>query len=206
MMQATEIADAFALTHADVTTLTHALKEARIQVMRATYQRCAQVAGVKVTWEQSASLLHRIETTSAQDAKSIAATYRSELERFIEAELAAELAAEKGWKQGGIGDLLSRITGWIKDRLGWKSQQIVDNTSGEAANDGVEEFLDDVDAGDIKVGDTAGSLWVGVVPDHSSSDFCQEYAGYMYPLEEADDIPSFPMHANCPHSKILISA
>ena len=200
-MNTTEIVALYALTAQDQSVLAHALQEARLAILRASYQRAARIAGVSSAWQPTDLLLATIELEATQTASMIAETFQADLTRF----LSETVVTEKAWKQAGIGDILASIGAWFKSHFGWKSDQIVENTSSEASNEGVETFLDDVDSGGVDIGFST-TLWVGVVPENSSSDWCQDYAGYMYPIEDAGDIPAFPAHVGCIHKKVIINA
>jgi hypothetical protein len=201
-MNTTEIAVHYALTTQERGALAHALQEARLAILRVSYQHAARIAGVSSTWQPTSFLLVTVEQESERTANAIAETFQADLTRF----LSETEVTEKAWKRAGISDILASIGAWFKSHFGWKSEQIVDNTSGEAANEGVETFLDDVDTGSVDLGQSISTLWIGVVPEISSSDWCRDYAGYMYPIESAGDIPAFPAHVGCIHTKVLINA
>lgn len=215
---------AYALTEQDITNLAQNITTHRLNVMQASYRRAQQFVRLPQNWTPPRSITKRIEQQSQKDAKSIAATYKQYLTSFLE----TVLKIEKGWRdlfgsvKEAVTQMISNVGEWLKDFLGWKPDQIANASVGAGLSDGTMQFVQDVlaaESGDGTLVDEDGNtvidtsmmnmsipeLGVRVTPSTSSSDFCSEYAGNTYSLDEALSIPAFPAHSACIHTTIIVS-
>jgi hypothetical protein len=153
-------------------------------------------------------VLERVEQQAKDHAQSIADTYKSELTHttttFVEAYQKANGSID------GIEDpLTSMLTDWSAARTDYKSEQIAGNECGSGTDQGTTLFLMTLLSGAL-VNTTTGEVIspddyaIGVIPDDASNDICKDYAGQTFPLDQALSLPQFPIHANCPHEKILV--
>lgn len=222
---------AYALSQDDITSLAESITTSRLNVMQASYRRAQVVVGLVPNWTPGQAVQRRIEKQSQKDAQGIAATYKQYLTSFVETALEVEKAMRgatvKGWRdifgsvKEAVSQMVSSIGEWLSDFLGWKPAQISNATCGGGLSDGTMQFAQDVveaDKGDGMVQDDNGDtivdisdmnmsipeLGVKVIPSVSSSDFCQDYAGNTYSLDEALSIPAFPAHPSCQHTTIIV--
>lgn len=222
---------AYTLSQDDITSLAESITTSRLNVMQASYRRAQVVTGLAPNWTPGKKVQRRIEKQSQKDAQGIAATYKQYLTSFVETALEVEKAMKcatvKDWRdvfgsvKEAVRQMVSNVGEWLSDFMGWKPKQVANATCGGGVSDGTMQFAQDVvDAsnGDGTVQDDNGGtivdindmkvsipeLGVKVVPSMSSSDFCKDYAGNTYSLEEALSIPAFPAHPSCIHSTIII--
>lgn len=191
----------FWLTNAEITALADAIALAMQSSLQASYRWAAHLAGVASEWFLPAEEKQRLQTLAEQHAESIAETFVTDLDRtvntFLDAYEAEVGSIDEGATQA-VSDLLSE---WIPARDGWKIPQISEYSTAIGASDGTSNFILDVLNGDTELtDDEISSLWVGVLPEDASTlDICSEYAGYMVPIAQSDELPFFPAHENCYH-------
>lgn len=193
----------YAFTPDDKAALTSLMAAAYLHAKQAAYQRAHTTAGHRVSipaWRPGDADATQAHDWAYERATGIAETYegllRSQLEQMQESAI-----------QEGIGDwargVVQRITDWFADFLGWKTEQIADDTWLEGDNDGTEQFVDDVRQG----GDDYSMLQVRVEPGDSSSDFCADFAGNTYPFDAVgSDLPEFPAHSRCIHYIVVVNS
>jgi hypothetical protein len=166
------------------------LAGAYIAAQMGAYQAAFQAIGSDATWEPAESDIQAAKGWAAEQVESIVSTYA---EIFHNAN---PTATPEETKQ------------WIEQYASWKTQQIANVTIGSGADAGTRAAVDDmlealtsvdIDTSLIPDGLSADQIRLRVVPGESSSDFCSEYAGKDYALDEAGDIPFFPAHPGCIH-------
>ena len=205
-MNIDRIVAAYVFTDADKRQLVNTLAKGYLLAKAQAYQRAQTHAGhvvrIHKPWQVSESEVKKSQQWASKQVESIAETYETLLRHAIE-ELPQERAI--GDVIGGIKNVVSAIGDWISGFLPWKVKQIADNTWSTGDNAGTEQFIDDVqDENNVDEVEDDGLLRLQILiePDHSSSDFCQDYAGNTYAL--SDNIPSFPAHVNCRHYKTIV--
>lgn len=185
---------AYAMTDDDKAKLADILAQAYLQAKTQAYQRAQKTAGhiitIKHPWEPGEKDHEKALSWAKEQVDSIASTYLDLLKSQLESDM-----------QEGIGDIVrgivSKVKDWISGFLPWKTEQVAGDTLSAGDNDGTEQWVDDVLGSSD--GDTS-KVRVRVVPSNSSSDFCKDYAGQDFSMEEANDLPEFPAHTNCIHS------
>lgn len=222
---------AYTLSQDDITSLAESIADARLTVMQASYRRAQKIVGLPGNWMPGQKIEQRIEKQALKDAQSIAATYKQYLSSFVNTALEVEKALQdvqaKGWRdlfgsvKEAVRQMVSNVSEWLGDFMGWKPKQVSNATCGGGMSDGTMQFAQDVveaDKGDGNVQDDNGDIiysiddmklsipeiGVKVVPSVSSSDFCKDYAGNTYSMDEALSIPSFPAHPSCIHTTIMV--
>ena len=194
---------AYAMTDADKAQLARLLATAYLTAKASAYQRAeataAHVLRLTHPWRPTARDAAQAQEQATEWAQSIAETYETMLRNHL-AETYAPL--ERGlWS--GIGQAIKNVGAWIADMAPWKSEQIENVTTGSGANDGTDQWIDDVLAesksGTLDVSGDPNGVRVRVIPESSSNDACKQYAGHDYSLEESESVPTWPMHPNCPH-------
>lgn len=201
----------YAFTPEDKQQLTNALAQAYLLAKAQAYQRAqsktAHVIYVRKPWQVSESEVKKSQQWAAKQVESIAETYETLLRHAIE-ELPEERAI--GDVIGGIKSVVSAIGDWISSFLTWKVKQIADNTWSTGDNAGTEQFIEDVqgeDNVDELADDGLIQIRVRIEPGESSSDYCKNYAGEEYSLEEYQNLGiSWPAHTNCIHSAQIFTA
>lgn len=162
--------------------------------MSEAYQSAADAIGIDAgDWESPDALLKQMATESKANGTSIVETYNTDLRS------AAERLSEK--YQGDA--LKSELQTWADDRAAWKSATVANYEANRGYDAGIDWFVGDITAGDLTLPDgvTTDMISITVLPSESSMDECAEYAGETFTLDEASDLPSFPLHPSCPHYK-----
>lgn len=203
--QIDHIVHAYAYTMADRDKLTALMADAYLAAREQAYHRAHTTAGRHVSFVPRKSGHEDTEKArawAAPRAESIAETYegllRSRLEQMQEN--TPHEAISDMW--GGISGFFQQVGDWFANFLGWKCEQIADDTISEGENDGTEDFVGDT----IKSGDDYSMLKVQVLPEESSSDFCAEYAGRIFPFDAVgSECPEFPAHSRCIHSLVVLA-
>jgi 2'-5' RNA ligase len=166
------------------------LAGAYLAAQMGAYQAAFQAIGSDATWEPDESDIQAAKGWATEQVGSIASTFE---EMFKNAAPANDEEAKQ----------------FIDNLITWKPQQIANATIGVGADAGtrsaVADMLDaltqvEIDTSLIPDGLSADQIRLRVVPGESSSDFCSEYAGKDFSLDEAGDIPYFPAHPGCVHS------
>lgn len=197
--QITTITKHYAYTDDDKTTLATFMAEAYLHAKQQAYNRAHATAGQHVTFAQrqyGAEDMDKARAWAAPIAEGIAETYESLLRSQLEQ--MQESVQEGLWQ--GIKDVVQRVSDWFLDFMGWKPDQIADDTWSEGDNDGTEQFVEDV----IDSGMDYSMLRVRVEPGESSSDYCKEYAGNDYAFDDVGSAcPNFPTHSRCIHYLVV---
>lgn len=199
--------DAFAFTETDKQHLTDLLAKsyllAKIQAYNRAISRTKHVVTIRKPWQPSERDVKQAQKWATTQVDSIAETYETLLQHAIEQMLEQPHEA-LGDVIGKVKDIVDKIGDWFKGFLPWKTQQIADQTWGTGANDGTEQFIEDALDGnnaDEVVDDGLIQVRVRIEPGESSSDYCKNYAGEEYSLEEYKNLGiAFPAHPNCIHS------
>lgn len=204
-MQPDSIASPYTLTSQDETNLANAMKTAYQSAQHASYMRAAKSADVSSMWQPSTSDNLQAEVMAMEDAARIKKTYEDDLHRAIGMFLAMWYYLHHSY-DGVAKDLAAMLTQWCDARADWKAEQITRTTIGRGLSGGTAAFVNDLLDGRISDASGMGTdgLFVAVVPAVSSSDLCEEYAGYMWPIDEYPGLGKFPAHINCIHSEIVL--
>jgi len=183
--------DAYLFTESDKDALARLLApaylEAKVQAYQHAQETTKNVLTVKKSWVPDKK---KVDTWASEQVESIASTYQELLNSQLE-HITEEAIGD------GVKKIVTKVKEWIHKFIPWKSKQIADNTQNVGGNEGTAQWIEDVNGG--AEGDPNG-VRVRVVPEDSSNDFCKEYAGNDYSLEESNDLPDFPAHPNCRHS------
>ena len=194
---------AYAFTDADKVQLAHLLATSYLTAKVSAYRRAeataAHVLRLKHPWQPSSRDAQSAQDKANEWVESIAATYETMLRNHLEQTYTP--LDRSLWS--GIGDAIKNVGAWFADMVDWKSEQIANVTLGTGGYDGTSEWIEDViaesESGDLTGEGDPNGVRVRVVPDSSSSDICSDFAGQDYSLEEASDLPEFPIHPRCPH-------
>jgi hypothetical protein len=193
-------ATAFGLTDFDISILTAAILLAMRSSMQNTYRRWNSTLGANNhMWMPTTEQEGQLSTAAQEHVSSIASTYADNLQNAIQQFLDA----------GDAPSLGAQLATWADARADWKSDQVAGYEVSYGTEQGTTAFIIDLLDGNL-VDSLTGEVLdgadyaVGVVPDESSNDLCADYAGQQFPLDEAEDIPDFPMHPGCPHYKIIV--
>lgn len=196
---------AYALSTQDQDALRDAIVAAILASVLAAYNRWSLLTGVVPALQPDRQM---IEQQAQAHADSIVATYTRELGSATTTYLSAWQQAN-GNLNGVEGPLSQMLSDWTTARMQYKAAQIASYETGFGVDAGTIQFVQDLTSGDL-IDATTGEVLspdeygIGVVPGESSSDLCKEYAGRLFSLDEIDDIPSFPIHAGCPHERIIV--
>lgn len=102
-------------------------------------------------------------------------------------------------------NLVSALNDWVDRYRAWKSPQVANYTWGSGQDEGSLAALNDVM--DMATDPTqpgivsTDNIKIRVVPPESSSDYCKEYAGQSYAVDEYLGLGMrWPAHPNCIHS------
>lgn len=201
---------AYAFERAEADTLTTLLSDAYLAAKQAAHTKARATVAPRVkiaAWKPRSGDVTEAQTKAAEQSEGITSTYFDMVTRLV-TKLKAELSEsleESGHLEEGLGGLLKAVAGGVKAFVEWKAPQIADDTWDTGADDGTDQAIEDISdafTGPDSEGDPNG-VRVRVIPDESSSDACKEYAGKDYSLDEAVDLPEFPTHVGCIHSKIV---
>lgn len=196
---------AFMLSKADIKAMAALILTARIASMKAAYSQANGAVGIDDDgWEPDAELQSMAKSASEQDAESIAGTYKDDLEAVATAFVVAWMLDHESL-DGCEAAARKEIAVWAIARAEWKSVQIADYTCGSGANDGTDMWIGDFLDGDLDLPDgvSEDDVEVEIQPPESSSDFCKNYAGQRFSLDD-DSIPDFPAHIGCIHRKTIV--
>ncbi|SRR6266487_1020081 len=205
------ILQVFGLSVSDLAALAASIRDALLAAVRGAYRRWNKLTGASSQdWMPLPAQVKQIEMQAQEHAGMIAQTYERELSNAASTYIDAWRSANE--TLDGIEEpLMSMLSEWTAARTRYKSVQIAGYETGTGADLGTTQFVQDLMNGDLIDADTGEVIdseqyEIGVVPSESSGDICSAYAGQVFSMEEADEIPEFPMHGNCIHEKILIAA
>lgn len=225
---------AFAFTDVDKQHLADLLAQSYLLAKAQAYQKAIastqHVVTIHQPWQPGESDVRHAQQWANGQVESIVSTYEEMLQHAIEqmSEEPQEAIDDViGHAKKKAKDLVSQIAQWFLLFLPWKTKQIAHHTWSTGGNDGVNEFIEEIQRSEKSIGgggdgtagqdnggsdDTGGSdnnvegdtsvLRVKIVPAESSSDFCADYAGKTFSLN--DTIPDFPAHPFCRHGKKII--
>lgn len=213
---ATAAAAAFLLTDDEVARISAAILTGRIASWKATYTAAAKTAGATLPEggaTPSASEERKQQRASDAAAASIAATYARDLAHRAATFTQDWLRDHDGSLDGAEGALRHDLATFSEERADWKAAQVASYETGVGGNDGTSAAIDDLDSGDLPAYDDEGQLlsdllsilYVAILPDDSSPDFCFDYAGNIYAFDDAPSI-DFPAHLGCIHYQVLLTA
>jgi hypothetical protein len=202
-MPPNHIIKAYAFTEADKQHLTDLLAKsyllAKTQAYNRAISRTKHVVTIRKPWQPGESDVESAQKWATTQVDGIAETYETLLQHAIE-QMAEQPHEAIGDVIGKVKDVVGKIGDWFKGFLPWKTQQVADQTWNEGDNDGTEQFIDEVQDDknvDEVVSGGRSMLRVVILPANSSSDFCSDYAGQSFSLN--DNIPEFPAHVGCIH-------
>lgn len=204
------ISTAFSFTQSDSQSMADLLARGYLDAKQSAYEKAASTVASRILIaprQSQVSDMAQAASWSHTQTQSIAATYQQMIASLIE-ELSRESPDESGQvpvTEGfpNLRALAAGVKAGAKAFVEWKAPQIANVTIGTGANDGTDQAIDDIIDGfadPSSEGDPNG-VRVRVIPAESSNDLCSEYAGNNYSLDEAVDVPDFPIHPNCPHEK-----
>lgn len=198
--QIDRVTRAYAFTDDDKAALTSLLSAAYLHAKQAAYQRAHTTAGHRVSlpvWRPGDADATAAHDWASERANGIADTYESLLRSQLEQMGDDETQEALGNVWQGVKGIMKRVADWVASFLPWKTEQIAQDTVNEGDNDGTEQFIQDVKAS----GTDYSKLRVRVLPETSSSDYCQDYAGRDFAFDDigTDACPAFPSHSNCVH-------
>ncbi len=211
---AVAVAAAFLLTDDEVATLGEAILTARVASWQATYSAAAKTAGATLPDSGptlSAAEERRQQRESDAAAASIAATYARDLASQAAQFTQDWLTAHDGSLDGAESALRAHLTSYSETRADAKASQVAQYETGVGGQDGLLAAHDDLTSGDLTdaSGDPftslTGILYVAILPEDSSSDFCADYAGNVYSFDDAPAL-DFPAHVNCRHYCVFVTA
>jgi hypothetical protein len=204
------LADVFGLTAREIQTLIKTIKSAIVTSIQSAYRLWNKVVnGSRGDWEASSGLIKEVEDVVEKTVRGMEDTYQRELLHTASDFLDTWAQEHDGEITGSENALATTIDTWVQGRTAYKAKQIARYETGYGANLGTTQFVTDlVNGGELIDTDTGESIDPSnfaqvVMPEESSGDFCSEYAGQMFALD--DDVPDFPAHPNCIHEKIVIS-
>ncbi len=205
------IVAAYMLTKTQRKALALAIYAARVNAYTAAYRGAARAMGAVLAgaWEPADDALRTQRDAAAAAAAAVSATYARDLTRqvtsFVRQWLTNE--AHAGSLDGASHALASDLSGWTNGRATWKAEQIARHETAQARADGTTDAGSDAQDGTLTDSDgnpiDPSQQLVAVMPPSSSSDFCFEYAGMVWPLDDAPSI-DFPAHAGCIHSWVYL--
>lgn len=204
----------YRFTPADKQRMARLLAYAYLTAKYEAYQRAARVAApyvrVRTAWKPGHHDAQVALQWAISQVEGIASTYETLLQHALEGVLSTEERAFSDFT-GKIAQIANAVKDWFTGFLLWKSAQIANVTEGKGDYDGTMAWIDDVQEDAEWVGDDPSiqdlsNLEIEVYPDNASSDFCSDYAGNRYPLEQAGDIPEFPAHPGCIHGVRIVVA
>jgi hypothetical protein len=205
-MNMDHIAAAYNFTDMDKQQLINMLAQtylvAKVQAYKRAISRTKQVVQIHLPWQPTETDAKKAQAWAALQVESIASTYEDLLTSTIEGAL-LDPHEKKDDDKKDILYYLFIVGRWFKKFLPWKTQQVANVTVSTGQNDGVEQFIQDVQdekKTDEVVSGGKSMLRVRIEPKESSNDYCKDYAGKEYSLEEYTNLGiTFPAHPNCRH-------
>ena len=190
----------FALSAEEKRALIQSVTEAHLGAYRASYAAVARRFAPPGTAPQPPASQEAVQRRHAREAALlILATFAEDLLGYATILVANGLLQpqppDEGW-------YLAMMATWLAQRAAWKSDQIARTTVGQGANAGTTDAKQSIDDGTWE--QDPSTLCVTVLPAESSHDICSQYAGQVFPYEDYDDIPDFPIHPNCPHQRLIL--
>jgi len=204
---------AFLLTDSAIRQMAAVILAARLAALTASYEDAAATMGADVPddWQPPDDLHDAMRQAAEANARHIADTYRADMEATALAFLLAWQAQHDGSLDGARDALREHLANWCTTRAAWKSSQVAQYETASAADDGTEQFIQELldgtalDSNGDPI-DSRGAV-VAILPDYSSPDgICSDYAGETFPLEDYDLLPDYPAHQNCIHEKTIVLA
>src|SRR5487761_2365869 len=160
---------------------------ARVAAYVASYTAQARSAGASPPddWQPSDTTLAALAAAAHAAAQSVAATYRDELTNAATRAVDDWLAkhADEAAASGVPRDLAQDVKAWADQRAQWKSAQVGQYETAQAAHQGAQD---------------AAQLRIAVLPADSSGDYCANYAGRVFAFDDAPSL-DFPAHIGCQH-------
>lgn len=199
----------FLLSQDEQDLLIAAIYTALRAAMIASYRWNAHRLGIPSEWLPNKDEEDALQALAKLRGEQITATYEDNVIRATTTFLDAYEKAN-GSLEAVLPDLRDTLKQYTDARTEQKAEEISKYETGEGANKGINVVIGDItnaDEGDnVYVSDEdMARIFVGVMPETSrGEDECEEWAGEMVELLEADIIPDFPIHQNCPHYRVLI--
>jgi hypothetical protein len=192
------------LSEEDTGKMAKAIYASRIEAYEAAYQEAELRLGLppNTAWHAPASVLEEQSKAALEAADQITATYERELRAAASRLLDAGVSGD---------DLHAALQDWGRARKGWKSEQISRYETGRASERGTMDMVGALREGEYEDQLAEMADWsmdevrITVLPAGAETeDLCMVYAGAAFSLDDAWDIPEFPIHANCPHEKVVL--
>jgi len=182
--------DEYSLYDAILSTLT----EAYIAAYKA--HAAAIHAVLPSNWTPSATVLANLAKEAQSDTDSIVLSYVNSLDR-----LNAELQGDDSLDD--IDMAMSAAGASVTGYGQWKSKETSKTEASKGADVAAEDFADEVELGVIAVEhEEAGKkLVVAILPGGPTDTVCAQWAGMYITIDNRDELPSFPLHPNCDHTK-----
>lgn len=188
---------AYAFTRDEIRRLTLLLAEAQLAAQERAVGRARETVGASTSWSPTSAQQQDAHEQARQAAEGIAATFLLLLHGY----LTRERFLTTSEAQAGIA-------AWAHTLVTWKVPQVVNVTLGAGQERGTDLVVTELLDGDLEDEDGAVIGAAGyqfqVIPDESSNDFCRDYAGQTFDLSEWEEVPAFPAHPSCRHSRVLV--
>lgn len=197
-----QLTSGFSLSDAEIEQMNSALLAARTVSAKASYRKASDTVGIDGrNWKPSEELQQQLKNTSEKEVEGIVGTYQSDLEKQVTNFVDAWLK-EHETLDGCEEACRKEIALWASERAAWKSEQIGNYAASSGADSGTNAWIDDL-VGDEFEGVNPDDVEVIVLPETSSSDICEEYAGKTFSIDDYDTIISFPVHPYCDHRVVV---
>jgi len=190
-------ASIYAFSDAEQEQIAQYLAEANVAGQRFAYDRDMRAAGLPPHIEEGLfSKVGDLLSWGREQVSSIVGTMHEMLTTFV-----------SNLKEGS--NVAEQVNGWIDRYADYKAPQVANVAWGTGANDGSMQAIEDImdaatDPNRPKPLDTE-SIRVKVTPSYSSGDFCADYAGKDYSLNEYVQLGiEWPAHPNCRHGIEII--
>lgn len=191
------------LSPEEIASLASYIRDCIMATMQSVYNRVGSLLQTTAQWVPDlTSISHQALSYAHDIARTYADEIRSAITNFVEQYEIANSTIE-----GVQVPLASFLQEWLTARASYKARQIAGFSAGVGNEAAIAQCIKGINAG---IRDDAGNVidpsdyCIQITPDESSSDVCSQYAGQSFPLDQADDLPSFPIHPNCPHQKHLV--
>jgi 2'-5' RNA ligase len=191
------VASIYAFSDAEQAALAQKLAEVNVAAQRYCYSR--DMVAVGLTPQIEEGLLSKVGdllSWGREQVSSIVSTMKEQLSTFI-------------GNLKGDSNVAEQVNGWIDRYADYKAPQVANVAWGTGANDGSMQAIEDImdaatDPNRPKPLDTE-SIRVKVTPSYSSGDYCADYAGKDYSLNEYAQLGiEWPAHPNCRHGIEII--
>lgn len=191
---------AFVPTAAERAQLTEMIYAAVLQTYKNTYVahgKAVHATNVPSTFEPDAGTAASLLQSTSDDADGIQKTFMDDLDREI------GYLSSQGSSEDDIDRAQDAMAEYVTGLAVWKVLQIANAETSMGADSASNDFVDAIQSGVITLADeyNGRAVVVAVLPVESSNDICAQWAGTYTSLDNYDDVPDFPIHPNCIHTK-----